>query len=240
MSIAFDESKHRRGGDGRFAHKAHATAEAEVSFGDMEDEQTAPASPSGEPACLAVPSAANLPLAANHPHLPHTVRFGHESDRVVTVVRDGREEAYLMPNDMLMSREMEQVRASRRTGRPREPMTFTDEELASYPPAPLQSPIRRPEPRLRDFDINRVPKNRRAAVERELDRELPWLPKKADGSPGTIRNEIVTGRITGKRREGGQVSLRRTSIPDGSSQAAEDASHKTIGVSKSLFNALRG
>lgn len=239
MSIAFDESKHRRGGDGRFAHKAHAAAEAEVGFGDMEDEQTAPASPSGEPACLAVPSAANLPLAANHPHLPHTVRFGHESDRVVTVVREGREEAYLMPNDVLMSREMERVRESKRTGRPREPMTFTDEELASYPPAPLQSPIRRPEPRLRDFDIKRVPKNRRAAVERELDRELPWLPRKADGTPGTIRNEIASGRIVGLDRTGGQASLRRTSIPEGSSQAAEDSSHKTIGVSKSLLNAFR-
>lgn len=224
MTIMFDESKHRRKADGTFTTKGFA-AEDDVSFSDDTGRAT-----------LTETSVIKLPLAESHPHLPSEVQRRHSDCRVLTVERDGREEAYLVPNQALAERERAHRSTTARAERRR--LTFGDEELAQFDPAPLQMPVGQPAPRLRDLDITRIPRNRRAAVREELDRPVGWLPHAADGSAGTIRNEIEAGHITGKKADSGGQYFIRTSVPEGSSQVSEDSSHKAIGVSTSLYNCL--
>lgn len=176
--------------------------------------------------------------------------------RVVEVDRSGVREAYLIPNSYLALRaasvrggawgSLPNVDMSEQERRRYDPLRFADgsetefsaEELAQFDPAPLQSPIAPSKPRLRDLDLERVPANRRAKVDADLDRPLHWLPNHDDGTPGTIRNEIAQGRIVGKKEDSGGKYFVRTSLSEDTSSACEDDSHKSIGVSASLFSAL--
>ncbi len=66
-----------------------------------------------------------------------------------------------------------------------------------------------------------------------------WLlSPKADGSPGTIRTEIESGRIVGKRADHATDFFSRKSPSEGTSQATEDSSHVSVGVSKLLFDCI--
>ncbi|GAA0034772.1 hypothetical protein [Brevibacterium metallidurans] len=116
--------------------------------------------------------------------------------------------------------------------------SFTDEVFAAFEPAPLQVLIGAPTPRLRDLDLKRIPHRRRAKVHADLDRPLGWLSPKADGSPGTIRTEIESGRIVGKRADHATDFFSRKSPSEGTSQATEDSSHVSVGVSKLLFDCI--
>jgi hypothetical protein len=226
VTIMFDESKHRRETDGTFATKGFAAADEGVSFQEGEHSH----------ATLTVPSVGNLRLADDHPHLPPDLRHRYRGYRVLTVERNGQEEAYLAPGGPLAESEVAYRNATSRADRERP--TFTEDELSQFEPAPLQSPVRRPSPRLRDLDTSRVPRHRRAKVDAELDRPLTWLPPRADGTAGTIRSEIEAGRIVGKKTDSGGTYFMRTSVPEGSSKAQEGTSRRAIGVSKSLFKAL--